>query len=218
MELCAFYFHKAVKDRKSMLLYLKEIYLVLRNEDDEQIIVEMFSDAINITQRPLLKQSNSFGSNKKFAKTLTSKPEEEETCCICMDTPNNPKKLHKCGHVFCTGCIEESFKYKPACPSCGQIYGKMTGDQPTGTISIKKEHQTLEGFSDCKGTIVLTYLFYGGRQGVSQFLYIQSILRFPISAFSWFCFFLTNYHLQTICTYSPGFGTTKAKVFSYLKF
>lgn len=170
MEICAFYFYKAVTDVQSKLACVKEIYLVLRNEGDEHFVVEMFKDAIKITRRPLLTQSNNFGSNKKFAKTLTSKPEEEETCCICMDTLNNPKKLQKCGHVFCTGCIEDYFKYKPACPSCGQIYGKMTGDQPTGTISIRKEYQTLEGFSDCKGTIVLTYSFHNGRQGVSQFL------------------------------------------------
>ena len=181
MELCAFYFHKAVKDRKSMLLYLKEIYLVLRNEDDEQKVVEMFSDAIKITQRPLII------SNKKFTKTLTSETKEDEICCICMETPRNHKKLHKCGHVFCKGCIEECFMYKPACPICGQIYGKMTGDQPPGTFSIKKVLQTLPGFSDCKGTIVLTYSINGGCQGVSQFLYIQSIPRSPISAFSWFC-------------------------------
>nr|XP_022339296.1 uncharacterized protein LOC111134504 isoform X2 [Crassostrea virginica] len=165
MEICAFYFYKAVTDVQSKLACVKEIYLVLRNEGDEHFVVEMFKDAIKITRRPLLTQSNNFGSNKKFAKTLTSKPEEEETCCICMDTLNNPKKLQKCGHVFCTGCIEDYFKYKPACPSCGQIYGKMTGDQPTGTISIRKEYQTLEGFSDCKGTIVLTYSFHNGRQG-----------------------------------------------------
>lgn len=99
IKLCAFYFHKAVKDIKSMLAYLEEIYLILRSKDDEHIFVDMFSDAVKITERSLLKQSN-FGNNKKFGKTLTSKPKEDEMCCICMDAPNNPKKLDKCGHDF----------------------------------------------------------------------------------------------------------------------
>lgn len=93
-------------------------------------------------------------------------PVEEENCCICMDTLTNPKRLHKCGHVFCTECIEQQFEYKPACPSCGQLYGKMTGDQPPGTVFVRKEWRRLPGYGDCDGCIVITYNINGGYQGV----------------------------------------------------
>lgn len=84
-----------------------------------------------------------------------------------MDDPTDPKQLIKCGHIFCKECIEQCFQYKPACPSCGTIYGKVTGDQPPGWISIKTNSNILQGFNDSSGTIVLTYFFDDGNQGVS---------------------------------------------------
>ena len=145
---------------------LKDIYLVLRNKEDENIYLEFLSGKYEITPRAVI-QTKPLGSDKSFGKILTNKPEEEETCSICMDTPTNPKRLHKCGHIFCKDCIVQCFSYKPACPICGQIYGKITGDQPPGTLSIRKCHQSLSGSHDSKDCIVLTYSFQSGRQGVS---------------------------------------------------
>ena len=124
---------------------LKDIYLVLRNEKDENIFLEFLREKYEITPRVVI-QTKTLGNDQSFGKTLTNKPEEEETCCICMDTPKNPKRLHKCGHIFCKICIDQCFSYKPACPSCGQIYGKLTGDQPPGT----RKYQSLSGFHDSK--------------------------------------------------------------------
>lgn len=88
-------------------------------------------------------------------------------CCICMDIPTNSKQLYKCGHTFCEECIDKFFQYKPACPICGTIYRKVTGDQPPGKISIRKSSIRLQGFDDSNGSIVLTYVFDDGWQGVS---------------------------------------------------
>uniref|UniRef100_A0A8W8K4H8 E3 ubiquitin-protein ligase n=1 Tax=Magallana gigas TaxID=29159 RepID=A0A8W8K4H8_MAGGI len=90
---------------------------------------------------------------------------QEERCCVCMDTPTKPKQLRKCGHIFCKECIEQCFNYKPACPICGTIYGKVTGDQPLGTMSIRTNGSRLQGFNDSSGTIILTYFFNDGLQG-----------------------------------------------------
>lgn len=43
---------------------------------------------------------------------------------------------------------------------------KVTENQPPGSISIRKSLIKLEGFNDCSGSIILTYVFCDGRQGV----------------------------------------------------
>ena len=154
------------KAAKEMNSSLKDIYLVLRNEEDENIYLEFLREKYEITPRPVI-QTKTLGSDQSLVKTFTNKTEEEETCLICMDMPINPKRLHKCGHIFCKDCIDQYFSYKPACPSCGLFYGKMTGDQPPGTLSIRIFQQSLSGFHDSKDCIVLTYSFQSGRQGVS---------------------------------------------------
>lgn len=157
---------------QSKVVSLKDIYLVLDDEDDETVYLDAFKYTCKITPRAV---SNVGDSNTNFGKTLTGLPKNEENCCICMDKLVSPKRLQKCGHIFCKECIEQYFQYKPACPSCGKIYGKMTGDQPPGSFTIRKDsHQKLEGFSDSTGCIIMTYTFLNGRQGVSCFFIILS--------------------------------------------
>ena len=92
--------------------------------------------------------------------------DESETCCICMCPPDRPKTL-TCKHVFCTECIAEWFKTKPSCPSCGQLYGEMRGNQPDGRMSVTRQGARLPGHEvDSKGSIVIQYKFYGGTQEV----------------------------------------------------
>ncbi|XP_060080184.1 uncharacterized protein LOC132559570 [Ylistrum balloti] len=91
-----------------------------------------------------------------------------EDCCICIDTITKPKKL-SCGHAFCTDCIDQQFKYKPACPQCGAVHGKIMGDQPTGTMTTQTmksygSQKSLPGYSGC-GVINIIYSFPSGIQG-----------------------------------------------------
>ncbi|WAR21295.1 DTX3L-like protein, partial [Mya arenaria] len=61
--------------------------------------------------------------------------DETNDCVICMDTISLPKTLI-CGHVFCTECIDQCFKIgKVVCPTCFRVVGKITGDQPSGTMT-----------------------------------------------------------------------------------
>ncbi|XP_050395161.1 uncharacterized protein LOC126814203 [Patella vulgata] len=88
-----------------------------------------------------------------------------KTCAICMDVAYNPKCLTKCGHVFCTDCIETCFKlYKPVCPTCGTTYGILTGDQPTGVMKITKFYGGVEG-EERAGCYQINYAFSSGVQG-----------------------------------------------------
>lgn len=59
-----------------------------------------------------------------------------------MDDFNNPKKI-RCGHRFCSSCINQQFEYKPVCPVCGYITGILTGDQPPGDMRITGQNPYL---------------------------------------------------------------------------
>lgn len=144
-------------------MFLKNIYLVLKDKEDEEMYLDFFRYKYEITNRTLMDSGNP-GS---LATTLKGTLKDVDNCCICMDTPTEPKQLQKCGHIFCKECIDASFQYKPACPSCGTIYGKVTGDQPPGSVTMRKSYTKLEGFNDSSGSIILTYTFVDGYQGVS---------------------------------------------------
>ncbi|XP_052772165.1 uncharacterized protein LOC128211426 isoform X6 [Mya arenaria] len=90
--------------------------------------------------------------------------DETNDCVICMDTISLPKTLI-CGHVFCTECIDQCFKIgKVVCPTCFRVVGKITGDQPSGTMTVYSS-----AYNDCagyhgQGKITITYNFPDGLQ------------------------------------------------------
>lgn len=85
-------------------------------------------------------------------------------CVICMDTPEDPRKLN-CGHIFCQDCIGQHFKLNnPVCPTCGSIQGEITGNQPPGTMKVYRLPSCLSGYPLC-GRIVIEYDIPGGYQG-----------------------------------------------------
>ncbi|XP_051769502.1 uncharacterized protein dtx3lb.3 isoform X1 [Ctenopharyngodon idella] len=88
---------------------------------------------------------------------------EEETCAICMDSFTHKKKL-KCGHEFCRECISASEKSLGSiCPVCKEVYGKLEGNQPNGTMTITKSRSSLPGYPLCD-TIEITYNIPSGVQ------------------------------------------------------
>lgn len=100
--------------------------------------------------------------------------EDEKRCSICLDDFTNKKVLDKCTHPFCSDCIDSHFTYKPTCPICGTVYGKVTGNQPDGTMCIyssaKRQIQGYEGH----GYITVSYDFPDGTQSVSN-VFFQSV-------------------------------------------
>ncbi|KAK7091607.1 hypothetical protein V1264_009268 [Littorina saxatilis] len=90
--------------------------------------------------------------------------EEEEKCAVCLEEVTNPKKLDKCGHTFCTECIDDTFKHhKPACPTCNTMYGLIKGNQPRGTMRVSRERQGLPGYMNC-GMLIIDYEMPSGIQ------------------------------------------------------
>ena len=110
--------------------------------------------------------------DKGIKDSTTEGPTEvHDSCPICMDDISNPKKLHKCGHVFCKACIDTCFKtFKPVCPTCNTIYGEIKGTQPLGSMKVTHDtNSCLPGYEKY-GTITITYHFRNGIQGVNWFI------------------------------------------------
>ena len=85
---------------------------------------------------------------------------------MCLDEIEEPKKLNKCGHTFCTACIDEAFKRAgKRCPVCKEPYGVTVGNQPPGTMTWREERSRSVTGYERYGVIVIDYSFSGGTQG-----------------------------------------------------
>ncbi|TRY97799.1 hypothetical protein DNTS_008290 [Danionella cerebrum] len=90
-------------------------------------------------------------------------PAEEDNCVICMDSFTNKEKL-KCGHEFCKECLKQSVEsLGPLCPVCKKVFGRIIGNQPDGTMTIKNRRAPLPGFPNC-GSFEILYYIPGGVQ------------------------------------------------------
>ena len=58
-------------------------------------------------------------------------------CPICLEAFKNPKET-KCGHKFCTSCIQKALSYDPYCPSCKTPLRSIIGKQPPGGTMTHK--------------------------------------------------------------------------------
>ncbi|XP_028854278.1 E3 ubiquitin-protein ligase DTX3L isoform X2 [Denticeps clupeoides] len=87
----------------------------------------------------------------------------EENCPICLDKIVKEKKL-VCNHKFCSDCLQQSIESMGACcPVCKNVFGKVEGTQPEGTMKHSCHSTSLTGYPEC-GTIVIQYSFPSGVQ------------------------------------------------------
>lgn len=104
---------------------------------------------------------------QKQTTTDTKADDKNHNCVICLETlDKNHKTLQKCNHKFCTPCIDKQFTHKPVCPTCGEVYGVVTGTQPKGTMTVQTINQSCPGYEEYK-THMIEYQFPQGIQGVS---------------------------------------------------
>ncbi|XP_033098371.1 uncharacterized protein LOC117102258 isoform X1 [Anneissia japonica] len=96
-----------------------------------------------------------------------STEQEKDICVICLDDLSDDFKELKCKHKFCKDCIDQAFKVKPVCPSCGMICGEMKGNQPPGTMNTSERTWDLPDYAGC-GTIEINYQISSGIQTVCQ--------------------------------------------------
>ncbi|XP_062574511.1 uncharacterized protein LOC134236363 [Saccostrea cucullata] len=101
----------------------------------------------------------------KQTTSATGPDKEHPQCVICLDSvAEDHETLEKCKHKFCKPCIGRQFKHKPVCPTCGEVYGIVCGNQPEGTMTVTTTNQSIPGFPKCK-THVIVYDFKEGVQG-----------------------------------------------------
>lgn len=96
-----------------------------------------------------------------------SKDCEDELCPICMDSIERAKKVSlPCKHSFCRDCLKTAFDYKPVCPTCGELYGTLTGTQPDGgRMIVNTTSSCLPGYEKYR-TIIIEYHIPSGIQKV----------------------------------------------------
>ena len=111
----------------------------------------------------------SSGGLSRGTATNSGDDDKHDACPICFEVahPTKTRRL-SCGHIFCEECIDRSFQMKKACPVCGAIYGKLTGNQPAnGTMKDQVDRQaSLPGYEG-DGVITIEYRFPSGVQTVS---------------------------------------------------
>lgn len=107
------------------------------------------------------------GSRTSTPSPKQSKVWEDESCPICMDPIVTTKKVTlRCKHSFCKDCLKTAFDYKPVCPTCGELYGTLTGTQPDGGImNFNTTSSSLPGYEK-HGTIIIKYYIPSGIQKV----------------------------------------------------
>lgn len=96
----------------------------------------------------------------------TKPPADTFFCSICQSDKDQSCKrmLSKCGHEFCTACIDKYFEENsPACPNCKTFYGKPLGNQPFGIMSYIIVNQYLPGYPGTD-TIIIEYDIPDGIQ------------------------------------------------------
>ncbi|CAG2236898.1 DTX [Mytilus edulis] len=144
-------------------------HLIHIDEKADKQILKMVG-CKKISDTPLKEEMPSDDKNLvKESENKGDKPEEKsqpDDCAICLEElqDDTKKTLHKCKHVFCKGCIDECFRHRPVCPTCGMVYGIVIGTQPTGTMKVEHRPQLhLQGHKK-PGCWVITYTFYSGKQ------------------------------------------------------
>jgi hypothetical protein len=55
---------------------------------------------------------------------LNNKEDDNDMCCICMETLPKSVRKTKCDHEFCVGCFDTWFEKNTTCPICKRDYSE----------------------------------------------------------------------------------------------
>ncbi|XP_053276394.1 E3 ubiquitin-protein ligase DTX3L isoform X1 [Pleuronectes platessa] len=118
------------------------------------------------SESPVNKGSTETPSSRTWGpQPIQDKDPEDELCPICMEPiAIKEKQTLQCKHSFCKDCFQKAYKYKPVCPTCGKIYGTLTGTQPDGgKMKTYRNSSSLPGYEKY-GTITIHYDVQSGIQ------------------------------------------------------
>lgn len=165
--------------------YIVIRYLLLQNrkEINSKKIPNIDIHNLNIEDIKLTSQSDR-KENEQYKNSLLENIESvyksmngEETCpiCLCELEDDNVYKLTNCkNHYYHYNCLVMTLENKPKCVVCGEIYGKIIGDQPSGTMKCNIIHNKLSGYN-CD-TIQINYNIPRGinYSGTSRTAYLPN--------------------------------------------
>ena len=100
-----------------------------------------------------------------------SSDSDDDDDVVGDDEPMKIVRLRGCKHCFHEECIKHCVKDGPSlkCPSCGDITGRLVGNQPPGIMIISlKSKGNLEGDPPGTGYIKVIYVISDGVQGKSH--------------------------------------------------
>ncbi|KAK7471615.1 hypothetical protein BaRGS_00035712, partial [Batillaria attramentaria] len=142
-------------------LFLTDIFILDQDEKSASFLGNHFSQAFAMLMS--LEEDKPIPFVKQNVPRSQQQPAAPQ-CSICLESVRVPKTLEKCGHTFCTACIDKSFQMtRPACPECQTLYGIIKGNQPeNGKMKMHYERFTLPGYPP--GILTITYNFPSGTQ------------------------------------------------------
>lgn len=166
------------QDHKDLRRKFPYLYFTPRQDENELSVTGPFMHIAKLEEYLLHNRQSPSKSpmNRGSASSRTmspaptrSKDPEDETCPICMEPIVRAEKTTlRCKHSFCKDCLKRAFDYKPVCPTCGQLYGTLTGTQPDGgEMTVTKHNSSLPGYKEY-GTIIVNYYIPSGTQKVSK--------------------------------------------------
>lgn len=98
-------------------------------------------------------------------------------CSECMNMPKDPVYQSECGHFFCKSCKKLLNEKTMICPACKQE-NLFRGKQPEGHMTWRSEsYSSLPGYEKF-GTILLTFNFDSGFQGMVNFVGVVICMYF----------------------------------------
>ncbi|XP_067657095.1 uncharacterized protein [Haliotis asinina] len=126
-------------------------------------IVEEQKQVVDALTEKLQQYLSSCGLTATTMNSTDTELSVGEDCVICCNEMPDPVKL-KCGHQFCSQCVDKCFKIKAVCPVCKMKCGVIRGNMPLGSMTDRFDRYShLPGFKGC-GTIIITYHFSSGNQ------------------------------------------------------
>ena len=85
---------------------------------------------------------------------LSSEPDDDLKCLICLQVAQDPLQHESCGKLFCRKCLEEYGRYKP-CPNCRQGFASFYKDTRSMLVldgssafnaNLKQQVDVVEGY------------------------------------------------------------------------
>lgn len=99
----------------------------------------------------------------------------EVACSMCMNLTKDPVSQVECGHSVCKSCTRQFVEKAMMCRVCKKE-NLLQANQPVGFMTWRSESFSSLPGHEKFGTIVLTFNFDSGIQGIIQLILVACAL------------------------------------------